>query len=308
MTKKSDYHQQGQTVKGHQINARGVVKVEHLGDKINTGGGDYVEGDKHIHIHQTPTKPENPHLSFEPETVHIPAGVFIMGEDTNPLATPQHPVTLPDFRMGIYPVTNAQYAEFIWDTKHTVGKELLWDGNQPPEGRLNHPVAGVTWYDAYDYCQWLSKQTGRSYTLPSEAQWEKGARGEDGRIYPWGNAWLPDRCNINLNELTTVDAFPAQSPYGCFDMVGNTREWTSTLWGTSSSKPDKRYRYPWSENGRNDPKAPPTVYRVFRGGRWRTASDHNCSLRRSYPPTDCGPKRNRHGFRIAQYLGGSHGT
>lgn len=294
--------QQGQTVEGHQINAGGDVNVDQIGDRIDTGGGDYVGRDQIINIYGE-REQEKPPLSFEPETILIPEGPFLMGDDDDPVARPQHQIELPAYYIGRYPVTNRQYARFLWDTGAVAPKELLWDGNQPPPGEERFPVAGVTWYEALAYCRWLAEQTGRPYTLPDEAQWEKAARGTDGRRHPWGDEWDPARCSAEAESLAAVGDFPAQSPYGCYDMVGNAREWTATLWGTSPREPDSRYRYPWSPDGRNDLSAPETTWRVYRGGRASTPARLRCAVRRGHPPDDGGPKRNRHGFRVAYPAG-----
>jgi formylglycine-generating enzyme required for sulfatase activity len=248
-----------------------------------------------------PVAPDWETEPFEPETVVVPAGTFIMGDDDVAHAAPQHTVDLPAFRIGRYPVTNAQFAEFVWKTGRVAPKELLWDGNEPPEEARDHPVTGITWYEAMDYCAWLSETTGRAYTLPSEAQWEKAARGTDGRAYPWGETWDPARCHTDPEGFAAVDAYPAQSPYGGYDMVGNAREWTTTLWGTSSGAPDDRYAYPWADDGRDDVEAPRTTRRVVRGGRGSDPAAYKCAARRSYFPDRPGPRRNRHGFRVVVY-------
>jgi formylglycine-generating enzyme required for sulfatase activity len=312
--------QREQKVGGQQVNIDEMHgDIGHIGDSIDTGGGAYVQGDvhaggdfvggdKHVHVYQNPTKPAIPVQRYEPETVLIPAGPFIMGDDDNPDTAPQHSVFLPAFRIGLYPVTNEQLAQFIWMTKGRAGKALLWEGNRPPSGEENYPVTGVTWYEAMAYCQWLHEQTGRDYTLPSEAQWEKAARSEDGRLYPWGNDWDPSRCNDDPDSLAAVDQYDVQSPYGCYDMVGNAREWTTTLWDSSAPRPGNRFRYPWAEDGRDDSGAPATTWRVYRGGRSRSPERFRCAVREGYPPSEYGPKRNRHGFRVACLLGGSYGT
>ena len=130
---------------------------------------------------------------FEPETVYIPPGKFFMGREPGPQIpaweSPAHEVDLPAYRIGKYPVTNRQYAEFILQTRQSINPEAGWLGRTPPPDQLDYPVAGVTWYQAMQYCAWLSEKTGRNYTLPNEAQWEKAARGQQGPIYPWGNEW-----------------------------------------------------------------------------------------------------------------------
>ncbi len=273
--------------------------IEIKQDVTNVTDGGTVIGvnhEEHHHYHAQST-PEKPRLSHEPETVLIPAGTFLMGsaEEDSP-----YTIDLPIFRMGIYPITNDQYTQFLWKTGRVANKEMLWDGNKPSADRLRHPVMGVTWYDAMDYCRWLCEETGRDYTLPSEAQWEKGARGTDGRFYPWGNDWEPDRCNRELDTVTAVSTYPPQTPYGCYDMVGNLREWTTTLWGNSPQQPDPRYHPPWQADSRDDLTAPATTRRIFRGGHGNTADHYRCRQRSSYLPDRPGPRRQRHGFRVIQ--------
>ena len=223
-----------------------------------------------------------------------------MFSDTNANKhNPQTQIDLPAFLISLYPVTNEQFAEFIHQSGQLASSDLLWEGNRPPRDRLRHPVAGVTWLEALAYCEWLCEQTERSYTLPSEAQWEKAARGGDGRLFPWGNEWQPDRCNTNMEIITAVDAFPPQSAYGCYDMAGNVREWTSTLWGNSPQEPDALYAYPWTADGRRDNlTAPPTTRRIFRGGRGQAPNAYRCSARGHYAPGRSGPRQQRHGFRV----------
>ena len=139
---------------------------------------------------------------FEPEMILIPAGEFLMGSDprrdehARNQEQPQHLLYLPACYVTKTPVTNTQYRAFVLDTGHEAPKG--WRNSTPPRGQEDHPVAGVSWYDAKDYCEWLSEVTGRGYGLPSEAEWEKGARGMDGRIYPWGNEWDAGRCNCGV--------------------------------------------------------------------------------------------------------------
>ena len=120
----------------------------------------------------------------------------------------------------------------------------------------------VTWHDAVAYCQWLSQKTEKPYRLPSEAEWEKGARGNDGRIYPWGNQWDAKRCNSEeggKGDTTPVGAYPqGASPYGLLDMAGNVWEWTLSVY--------KGYPYD-PEDGREDLEA--EGLRVLRGGAFR---------------------------------------
>jgi iron(II)-dependent oxidoreductase len=260
-------------------------------------------------------KLEKPRLPFEPETVLIPDGPFLLGSlpgDNIPgEETPQHEVSLPAFRIGQYPVTNDEYAEFIKREKQQEPpKKTGWFLREPPADRLEHPVTAVSWADAQAYCRWLSAQTGRTYRLPTEAEWEKAAswaeeRGSGGlpggrkRQYPWGDEWQAGRCNFGNDDTTPVTAFPeGVSPYGCYDMLGNVQEWTSTLWG--SDPKENAFPYPYrASDGREE--ANPThlhrVYRVYRGGSFRDEPVRlRCSVRGNSDPES---KIRWRGFRIA---------
>ena len=204
---------------------------------------------------------------FEPKTIYIEAGPFWMGspdaEGIPPFEKPQHPVDLPAYRIGKYPVTNKQYAAFMGKTGRSA-LDIGWRSQKIPDGQENHPVTGVSWYDALAYCRWLSEQTRRAYILPNEAQWEKACRGGRQTWYPWGDEFDPARCNHGQSELAAVDKYLEQSDYGCYDFVGNIRQWTCSLWGTDFSAPDQDYFYPWGE-GCDDLQAPRLVWRVLRG-------------------------------------------
>ena len=170
-----------------------------------------------------------PHL-WEPEMVLIPASEFLMGSDpgrdkhADDEEQPQHTLYLPDYYMARTPVTNAQYVAFVQATYRDPPED--WKHGRPPEGKEDHPVGYISWYDAVAYCNWLSQVTGKPYRLPSEAEWEKAARGTDGRIYPWGDEPSDEkRCNFgcNVGGTTPVGRYSPQgdSPYGCTDMAGN---------------------------------------------------------------------------------------
>ena len=202
--------------------------------------------------------------------VWIPPGPFLMGSDKekDPQAfddeLPQHRVTLPGYWIGRYPVTVAQFRAFVEASGHRP---------QDPDslkGPDEHPVAWVSWYDALAYCRWLSEKAGIPVALPSEAEWEKAARGTDGRIYPWGDE-PPDegRCSFknHVRGTTPVGRYSPQgdSPYGCADMAGNVWEWTRSLWGEDLRKPDFKYPYD-PEDGRENLETGRDVRRVLRGG------------------------------------------
>jgi formylglycine-generating enzyme required for sulfatase activity len=235
---------------------------------------------------------------FEPETVYVPGGPFLMGRDSGGSAweAPRHTVELPAYRIGKYPVTNRQFGEYIRQTGQPVNPETGWFGQTPPPDRLDYPVSGVTWFQAVAYCAWLSEKTGRKYSLPTEAQWEKAVRGDKGSLYPWGDAWEDDRCNTDPAVITPIQKYLPQGPYGCSDMIGNVREWTLTLWGERRSEPD--FSYPFVDDGRNNPDANALVRRVYRGGTGDTPQEMTCTARNGYAPDKSGPPGKRHGFRV----------
>ncbi|MFZ4660145.1 MAG: SUMF1/EgtB/PvdO family nonheme iron enzyme [Caldilineaceae bacterium] len=178
--------------------------------------------------------------------VTIPAGKFLMGD-----GAAQHTVDLPTYRIARYPVTNAEYKRFV-DAKG-YQPPSHWEKEQIPSGKENHPVVYVSWQDAMAFCEWAGVR------LPSEAEWEKAARGTDGRTYPWGNEPPnKERCNFNLDvgDTTPVGNYPkGKSFYGVLEMAGNVWEWTSSLYKNYPYKPD---------DGREDPAA--VDRRVVRGG------------------------------------------
>ncbi|GAB4541231.1 MAG: hypothetical protein Fur002_09250 [Anaerolineales bacterium] len=243
----------------------------------------------------------------------------------------KHPVLLPEYYIARYPVTVAQFKEFFEDKNrnhefaNSNKNTLLEKVFQSP---ANYPVTFVTWRDAIAYCKWLNEkmrsiaaekieqpadeaaanfwakiQSGElKVTLPSEAEWEKAARGRDGQLYPWqGESISPQYANYEqtkIEAVTSVGCFPlGKSPYEIYDMSGGLWEWTRSLWGRSRNL---KYRYPYNEESRQqreNPRANDNVARVLRGGTctsgaWRL----RCAARyREYPDgTDYFT-----GFRIA---------
>lgn len=158
-------------------------------------------------------------------SVVIPAGKFLMGTDlknADAASHPQHSVALPEYRMDKYLVTNAQYARFVAATGHRVPSD--WKSGKIQRGMLLYPVTLVNWFDAVAYAKWAGKR------LPTEAEWEKAARGTDGRRWPWGNEMSPTRLNTyyNVGSATDVTTYAnGVSPYGLFDMAGNVDEWVA---------------------------------------------------------------------------------
>jgi serine/threonine-protein kinase len=237
----------------------------------------------------------SPRQPREPEMIPIPAGQFLMGSDpksdrnAGKLEQPQRRLHLPDYYIARTPVTNAQYLVFAQAASRAALSN--WKSGHPPKGKEYHPVVNVSWYDAVAYCEWLAGVTGRPYHLPSEAEWEKAARGTEGLIYPWGNQWDPGRCNneeSGIDDTTRVGSYSPRgdSPYGCADMVGNVWEWTS-----SQYKP-----YPYdATSGREDLEA--GHLRVLRGGAYSGSARYvRCAYRsRNHPVV----RYDFLGFRVA---------
>ena len=199
------------------------------------------------------------------EFVRVPAGEFLMGSDPSvdtlalPNEQPQHHVYLDEYWIGKYPVTNQQYQVFVNETKKK--PPWNWKNDGYPLNKRNHPVIEVGWEDARVFCDWASSLTKKQISLPTEAQWEKAARGTDGRIYPWGNQ-APDMTlanyNGNVGDTTSVGSYPAgTSPYGAMDMTGNAWEWTMDWEGSYSS--EKIFNPLGSDSGNS---------RGLRGGSW----------------------------------------
>ncbi len=220
----------------------------------------------------TPPRPANTpeasrlvrHAAIAFDWVTIPVGEFIMGssaadKEAYEEEKRQHFVYLSTYRIARVPVTNEQYARFVAATGH----QGEWRNDAR---KARHPAVNVSWRDAVAFCRWAAEVTRLPIRLPTEAEWEKAARGTDGRLYPWDsrspNASL---CNYNnpVGDTTEVGRYPAgASPYGILDMAGNVREWTNTLWGPSWDKP---IRYPYNaRDGRENPSA--SGPRVLRGG------------------------------------------
>jgi formylglycine-generating enzyme required for sulfatase activity len=148
--------------------------------------------------------------------VRVPAGKFLYGEE-------KREKELSEFWIDKTPVTNAEYARFVAATGHRTPQH--WKGKTPPEDIAGHPVIYVSWLNAVAYAKWAGKR------LPTEEEWEKAARGTDGREYPWGE-WAEGRCNsaeAGVGGTTPVGQYSpdGDSPYGCVDMAGNVGEWTA---------------------------------------------------------------------------------
>jgi serine/threonine-protein kinase len=230
------------------------------------------------------------------EFVRVPAGEFLMGSDKQKdkqaqvYELPQHKVMLNEYLIGKAPVTNQQFEAFAQATGYK--KPAYWQGGEIPQGKQDHPVVSINWNDALAFCAWVSKSCGQKVRLPTEAEWEKAARGTDARIYPWGDQ-SPDanRCNYygTVRDTTPVGKYSPQgdSPYGCVDMPGNVWEWVNDWYGPYSSASASNPTGPASGDGR-----------VLRGGSW---SDIDSNLRVSYRVRFTPDYRNyNYGFRCSR--------
>ena len=268
-----------------------------------------------------------------PPMVSIPAGPFTMGERET-----AHSVHLDAYSIGRFLVTNAEYKLFTDATGQAQLPRHWKNGATFPEGKANHPVLYVSWRDALGYCAWLSARTGGKFTLPTEAQWEKAARGPKGYLYPWGNDRNPDNLNYNgvcarkfgltvtaeghvsgwkeftqtapYRELmehggatSAVDAYPSgKSHYGSYDMAGNAWEWCQDWYMAAYHKrPDAASNPagPTREEADDVNRAAERgKCKVIRGGSWYA---HLTSARSVFRDETRRPEGGYHsvGFRLA---------
>lgn len=247
--------------------------------------------------------------------VYVPRGPFLMGSSSLELEiprgfcndygselhcgtdifgdeSPQFRVSTSDFWIMQTEVTNAQFREFVegdgytnkaywtsagwqWREENAIRSPSRW--NNPNLNQDNHPVAGVSWYESVAYSKWLSQRSGLNFRLPTEAEWEKAARGSNGLIFPWGNEWDPTRvnycdanCDEEIKDNNSNDGYAftspvgqyesGKSPYNAYDMVGNVWEWTSTIYDQNL------FPYPYEPDARENLSG--TYDRVWRGGSW----------------------------------------
>jgi formylglycine-generating enzyme len=248
------------------------------------------------------------------ELALVPAGSFRMGDtfgDGEARERPAHAVDVDAFYIGKFEVTNAQWRKFRDDPGYSDPK--LWpDGRPVPKDQIpywtmanNHgggtpgsdeyPVIGVNWDAAVAYCNWVSAKTGKKYRLPTEAEWEKAARGTDQRRYPWGNEIDKSYANFvgtqSYDTVRPVGYFKSgASPYGVFDMAGNLMEWVQDWYS----------RDYYSMSPRKNPKGPEKgAYKVARGGSFNVDAFNL----RTYARSAAWPSFKAHrmiGFRVAR--------
>jgi formylglycine-generating enzyme required for sulfatase activity len=237
---------------------------------------------------------------LRPTLLLVPGGPFLRGmregqvgavarEYDLPLswlakACPQQELELDPFEIARFPVTQQEWALFL--ARSGSGEQPPgFEGGRPPRGRENHPVHGISHEAMLAYCDWLSRETGLRYRLPTEAEWEKAARGPDGRAHPWGEHFDPRRANTReagIGETTPVGVFPdGASPYGALDMAGNVEEATGSLYRLYPGSPVQDF-----EEG---------SYLVTRGGCFALDGDlARCDRRHGLPFAPAA------GFRLAR--------
>ncbi|HYY94939.1 MAG TPA: bifunctional serine/threonine-protein kinase/formylglycine-generating enzyme family protein [Pyrinomonadaceae bacterium] len=193
---------------------------------------------------QTPKPTTTPATPPHAEPVSLPGGTFRVGRDDVPPVSdrysrdyltwlysqwPAHDVSIKPFAIDRTEVTNAEYAEFVKETKHAPPPSV-WDGDRPKPGEEQLPVSNISLDDARAFAEWRSRRDGVTYRLPTEEEWEYAARGGDpARLFPWGDRWEDGRANLGAASARPVGSFPqGNTPQGVADMIGNLWEWTST--------------------------------------------------------------------------------
>ncbi|HEY5648348.1 MAG TPA: SUMF1/EgtB/PvdO family nonheme iron enzyme [Nitrospiria bacterium] len=260
----------------------------------------------------------NPFSGGPEDMVLIPGGYFFLGSDQegaegDPQAgideIPRHKTYTPSYYIDRYEVTEAQYLEFLQATgskKYPGYWVEAGRADRYPEGYANHPVSDIDWFDARAYCKWAGKR------LPTEREWEKAARGTDGRVWPWGNLYREGRANIagvsaQWASPKGQEVFPVQgwkapvgshpedrSPYGVYDMAGNVQEWTASFYSSYPGNPVRKVE-------KND------RFRVLRGGSYLAKAEFSRAAFRTAVMPTIGPLESdgwhsdyTYGFRCAK--------
>ena len=225
--------------------------------------------------------------STEPEMRHIPEGWFLMGSDAGrDDEKPAHRVWVDPFALAAFQTTNAEYSRFLLNAHRP---PPLWDDtnlNDPKQ-----PVVAVSWFDAVAYCDWLTRIFGKTYRLPTEAEWERAARGGvDGEDFPWGNCApeeLPNYSSRWKSGPESVGLY-APNPYGLYNLGDNVHEWCADWYDASY----------YSASPERNPQGPPSSSRrASRGGSWR----HHIKVTRTAARSSIPPefKYADYGFRVA---------
>lgn len=225
----------------------------------------------------------------EPLQIQIAAGWFFMGSDLGPsVEGPVHRVWVDSFAIAATQVTVAEYGRFLDATGRM--PPPYW--TDPNFSRPEQPVVAVSWFDALAYCAWLSAMTGSDYRLPTEAEWERAARGgAEGMLFPWGNDPPDSRPDYHARWKTGPEPVGQSQPnaYGLFEMCENVHEWCSDWFESDyyTISPDRNPQGP--EDGQR---------KASRGGAWRhQIKISRCSARSSIPPEF---NYSDYGFRIVR--------
>lgn len=223
------------------------------------------------------------------EFVAIPTGSFVMGDNADMFAQPEHEVTVKAFLLGRFEVTFAQYLQFCKATGRSIPADEGW-------GMNNRPVINVSWQDAVDFTKWLSKKTGRTFRLPSESEWEYAARGKTTTNYPWGNEIGVKQANCfdcgsewDGKMTAPVGSFPPNG-FGLFDMIGNVYEWCLDR----ISK--RKYEGAPVDGSAQELAEGTRMDRINRGGSWKYPSGELTVFRRCWD--EAASRTNYLGFRV----------
>lgn len=254
------------------------------------------------------------------EYIDIPAGVLVMGDDRLIDASAQHRVNVVGFAIGKFPVTNEEFSRFIeaggydaekhwtkmgWRARSARPNSTPAYWNDPAFNKPRQPVVGITWYEAFAFCNWLTDEARDGsvavvFRLASETEWEYAARGaESKRNFPWGDRFERGRANtaeMGYGRTTPVDHFPdGVSPFGVWDLSGNVQEWTLSKWGANWQT--MQFAYPYRvDDGREEVEG--SGARVIRGGSWfGPYQEALCAYRSRYL---AGSRASNIGFRVVR--------